>query len=214
MSGYCPDPRIALRNQASGEIVAQNDNWAASLAPTFLSLGAFGLTPGSTDAALLFPVDGPHTAQITGTGAGIVTVEVYDADSAGATQLTNVSARSQVGTGADILIAGFVIDGNVPRTVLIRGIGPALRDIWNVTGVLADPKLEVFRQRDGAKIADNDNWDAALQPTFDQLGAYRFTRGSRDAALLVTLLPDVYTAQVSGVGGTTGDGVVEVYEVP
>ncbi len=98
--------------------------------------------------------------------------------------------------------------------MLIRGIGPALFDAFGVSGVLADPKLEVFRQADGSKIGENDNWDQALAATFDQVGAFRFKAGSKDAALLLTLPPGAYTAQVSGVGSTTGDGLVEVYEVP
>jgi len=62
-------------------------------------------------------------------------------------------------------------------------------------------------------VATNDNWDPSLTPTFDKVGAYHFTAGSKDAALLITLQPGVYTAQVSGLNGGTGDGVVEVYEV-
>jgi len=213
-SGYFSDPRIALRNQTTGATVAQNDNWSADLAPTFSSLGAFGLGPGSADAALVFTVNGPHTAQVNGAGAGILLVEVYDAEPAGSSRLTNVSARNRVGTGGDILIAGFVIDGTAPKNVLIRGIGPALLDVFGVSGALADARLEVFRQADGVKVAENDNWSAGLAATFDQVGAYPFKAGSKDAALLIALPPGVYTAQVSGVGNTTGDGVVEVYEVP
>jgi len=63
-------------------------------------------------------------------------------------------------------------------------------------------------------VASNDNWDASLTAIFDQVGAYHFTPGSKDAALVVTLPPGIYTAQVSGANSTTGDGVVEVYVVP
>jgi hypothetical protein len=63
-------------------------------------------------------------------------------------------------------------------------------------------------------VASNDNWNSSLTPIFDQVGAYHFNVGSKDAAMLITLPPGVYTAQVSGVNSVTGDGVVEVYEVP
>jgi hypothetical protein len=205
------DPRLELYNNLPAR-VDENDNWSSSLAATMAGVGAFPLTPGSRDAALLGSINGPSTVQLKGAGSGVVLVDAYDTTGSYAPRLKNVSARNQVGTGANILIAGFVIEGNSPKTVLIRGIGPALRDIWGVTTALVEPVLEVYS--DSTKIAENDNWDATLVTTFDQVGAYRFTAGSRDAALLVTLPPGLYTAQLSGVGGTTGEGVVEVYEVP
>ncbi len=65
----------------------------------------------------------------------------------------SVSARSQVGTGSNILIAGFVLNGTADRMLLIRGIGPALQTLFGVNGALGDPKLEVYRQ-DNTKIID------------------------------------------------------------
>jgi hypothetical protein len=207
------NPRLELYNY-SRMMVDENDNWSSSHATTMTSVGAFPLTPGSNDAAMVATVDGPYTVQLKGTGSGVVLVDGYDTTTSFTPRLKNISARNQVGTGANILIAGFVIDGNVATTLLIRGIGPALFDVFGVTGVLVDPKLEVYRQADGIKVAENDNWNTALTATFDAVGAYRFKAGSQDAALSITLPPGIYTAQLSGVGGTTGEGVVEVYEVP
>jgi hypothetical protein len=205
------DPKLELYNTA-GTKLDENDNWSSSLASTLTSVGAFPLTAGSKDSAFVTSINGPHTTWLTGSGAGVVLVEAYDTMTTYAPRLRNVSARNQVGTGTNLLIAGFAIDGNTAKTVLIRGIGPALRDIWGLTTALVDPKLEVYSG--STKIAENDNWAAALTPTFDAVGAYRFTAGSKDAALLITLPPGLYTAQLSGIGGTTGEGVVEVYEVP
>jgi len=216
LTGFFADPQFTVLNSL-GTVVAQNDNWSSAMATTFASLGAFPLTIGSKDAALLLPISGPTTAQINGTGAGVMLVEVYDADSTSAPfRLTNVSARNQVGAGGDILISGFVVDGTAARTLLIRGIGPALHDVFGVNGQLADPVLEIHQTVNGVDtvVASNDNWNAGLASIFSQVGAYQFTNGSKDAALLITLPPGVYTAQVSGVNLGTGDGVVEVYEVP
>ena len=212
-SGFVADPKMALVSQATGATVAQNDNWGSSLADAFASVGAFPLEAGSKDAGLLYPVSGPHTLQVNGAGAGLVLVEVYDAESTTAGRLSNVSARNQVGTGANILIAGFVIGGTGDRMLLIRGIGPALKEVFGVSGALVDPKLEIYRQ-DNTKIVENDDWGPTLSSTFDQVGAFRLPAGSKDAAVLVVVKPGAYTAQLSGVGGTTGDGIIEVYEVP
>ncbi|MDO8541071.1 MAG: immunoglobulin domain-containing protein [Opitutaceae bacterium] len=209
LSGVLPDPVIELFNSASVKIDENND-WSASLASAFADVGAFALTSGSPDAALLRSVSGPHTAQIKSVGSGVVLVEVYD--SGGTGKLVNVSARNAVGTGDNILIAGFVVDGTAAKTLLIRGVGAKLVE-FGVGGVLADAKLEIYNAA-GAKIAENDNWNALLQPVARSVGAFDLTLGSRDAALLITLAPGTYTAQISGIGGTTGEAIVEVYEVP
>jgi hypothetical protein len=205
------DPKLELYNGAAAK-VDENDNWNSSHAAMMTGAGAFPLTVGSKDSALVATINGPTTAQLKGTGSGVVLVDAYDTTTSYAPRFKNVSARNFVGTGPNILIAGFVIDGDAAKTVLVRGIGPALRDIWGLTTALVDPKLEIYSG--STKVAENDNWDAALGATFDKVGAYRFTAGSKDAALVVTLPSGSYTAQLSGVGGTTGEGVAEVYEVP
>jgi hypothetical protein len=124
-----------------------------------------------------------------------------------------VSARTRVGTGDDILIAGFSISGSTNRTVLIRAIGPTLAT-FNVPGALANPRLELYSGAN--RILENDDWGgtAVLTTAFSAVAAFALPADSRDAAILVTLAPGSYTAQVSGVGSTTGVALVEVYEVP
>jgi hypothetical protein len=158
-------------------------------------------------------VDGSRTVQLTGTGAGIVLVELYDTGTGNSPRLINVSARNQVGTGDNILIFGFVISGTESKRVLIRGVGPTLAT-FGVPGTLADPRFEVFRSGGTVAVATNDNWDAALTSTFTAVGAFQLTAGSRDAALVTTLEPGAYTVQVSGVNNGTGEALVEIYEVP
>lgn len=208
LTGFHPDPLIEVYNGST--LVTQNDNWAAALTTAFAGVGAFPLTASARDAALQSSFSGAHTAQVKGPGAGIVLVEVYDAGT-GATRLANVSARNQVGTGDNILIAGFVIGGNAAKTLLLRGVGPRLA-AFGVSGALVDPKLEVFNAAN-TRVAENDNWSASIASTFAPVGAFDLTAGSRDSALLITLPPGLYTAQLSGIGGTTGEALVEVYEV-
>jgi hypothetical protein len=129
-------------------------------------------------------------------------------------RLINISTRAQVGTGGNILITGFVIGGTGSETLLIRGDGPALT-AFSVTGVLAQPTLSVLDSNQNI-LATNTGWGAnAAQVTAAaaQSGAFPLTAGSADCALVITLPAGAYTAEVSGVGGTTGVALAEVYEV-
>jgi hypothetical protein len=223
VTGYLTDPLLKLFNGPTQ--CDTNDNWstaanASQVAATAAQLQDFTLPAASLDAALLSTLNnGTYTAQVSGASSatGIALVEVYDANFTATSKLTGVSARSQVGTGDNILIAGFVITGNAKKTVLIRGVGPALTPM-GVAGALADPQLTV-KKPDGTTLASNDNWsDAAnatqVAATAAQLQDFPLPAGSKDAALLLTLDPGLYSAQVSGVNATTGVALVEVYEMP
>ncbi len=204
------DPRLRVFDGST--VVATNEDWDSSLAAGFTRLGAFSLTTGSRDSAMIQSMDGPRTVHVTGTGSGIVLFEGYDADTAGTNRLKNLAARNRVGTGGDILIAGFVIAGTGDETLLIRGIGPTLFDSFGISDRLQDPKLEIYDSA-GVKVAENDNWSPTLASVFTQVGAVALTAGSKDAALQVKLPPGAYTAQVSGINGATGEALVEVYEI-
>lgn len=213
VTGALADPTLKLYTGST--VIVENDNWGAggALRDAATAVGAFQLPDNSKDAALLQTLGaGAYTAQVGG-GAGVALVETYEVGANAATRLTNLSARAQVGTGADILIAGFVIAGQGPRTLLVRAIGPGLTQ-FGVTGVLADPRLDIFSG--STLVQTNDNWGgtAALIETFTKVGAFALPAASRDAVLQVTLQPGAYSAQISGVGGTTGAGMVEVYEIP
>jgi cyclophilin family peptidyl-prolyl cis-trans isomerase len=211
VGGTMTDPRLALFRDATQLEV--NDNWggSAALSTAFSGVGAFVLPSASLDAALLRAVDGGHTAQVTGTGGGVVLVEAYDAGTGATPRFVNVSARNRVGTGDDILIAGFNVAGPGGLRLLIRAVGPKLA-AFGVGGVLTDPKLEVYNSQ-GVKVTENDNWTEALAATFQAVGAFALDAGSLDAALLTVLPPGSYTAQVSGLGSGTGEALVEIYEV-
>ena len=212
VSGTMADPRLALFRDATQ--LEANDNWGGgtALSTAFASVGAFSLPPASLDAALLRTMDGGQTAQVTGTGGGVVLVEAYDAGTGTTPRLVNVSARNRVGTGDNILIAGFTVDGTGSLPLLVRAIGPRLGlSPFGVPGVLADPKLEIYRG--DVKVTENDNWNSALTGTFLSVGAFPLDGGSRDAALLTSLPAGSYTAQVSGINSGTGEALVEIYEV-
>jgi hypothetical protein len=213
--------------------VAGTSSVAAVVAPAsagiFAEVAAFALPVGSADSALVptLPV-GDYSAQVSGTGntTGVALAEVYDLDvGAPSARLINLSARTSVGTGSATLAAGFVVSGPVPETVLIRGIGPTLA-AFGVSGVLAAPQLTVYDQS-GQVIVTDIGWtnslvagastagatfQAATAATFSGVAAFPLPAGSADCAVLMTLPPGIYTAQVSGVGASTGVGLIEVYE--
>jgi hypothetical protein len=214
VTGAMPDPRIGFFNSQGAE-VDSNDDWDSSLTTTFNDLGAFGLDANSKDAALRVDLSGLATVQVNGPQAGTVLVEVYDIGDSNNTRLANVSARNEVGTGENILIAGFVVTGDDPKNMLIRGVGPGLEPFIG-GGFLVDPLLKVFRSEGTTStlVATNDNWSKSLDGSFQVTGAFSLPDNSRDAAMVLTLAPGVYTAQVSGADGGTGQAIVEIYELP
>ena len=217
------DPKIDVAD-ASGRVIFSNDNWSATTvggSTTFASVGAFNLATNSRDAAVLATnlAPGAYTATVSGVGAaaGVALVEVYDVT--GAARLMNLSTRAQVGTGAGIIISGLVISpGDGRRQILVRAAGPALA-AFGVPGTLADPVIAIVNNANPTvQIAANDNWGtgtnvASLNAAFAQSGAFGFAAGSKDAALITELAPGSYSIQISGAGGTSGNALVEVYDI-
>lgn len=218
--GTVTDPRLELFRSENGVNVSvdANDNWGGgtTLTSLFSNLGAFPLS-SELDAALSVSlVNGVYPVVVDAKNtSGVVLVEAYDTEavSSGTARLVNVSARSQVGPGSDVLVAGFVIGGTGTRVLLIRGVGATLGD-FGVPNVLQNPQLVVRNSADSSIVAQNDDWNngVTVTTTAQALGAFPLS-STADAALMVTLPPGVYTATVSGVNDTTGIALVEVYEV-
>lgn len=141
-------------------------------------------------------------------------------------RVSNIATRGTVGTGGNILIAGFVIGGTGTEIVLVRADGPSLA-AFGVAGTLAKPQLQIVDST-GKVIATIAGW--GIPPTIgpstagatatiataadmSSVGAFAFSSGSADAALKLTLPPGSYTAEVAGADGGTGVALVEVYEI-
>jgi len=212
------DPRLELFRGTT--TVAQNEDWGGTtpLLEAFARVGAFALPAGSKDAALNASVSAEgYTARALSAGGapGSLLVEVYDADPAteASSRLINLSARHEVRSVDQPLIAGFIIRGESPKTVLVRGVGPGLAG-FGVLQPLADPRLRIIAD-DGRVVAENDNWDEGTSgaAAFAQAGAFPLVAGSRDAALTLTLPAGAYTAHVIGSAGTSGTALLEVYDL-
>jgi pectate lyase len=222
VSGTLTQVRLEVfRGPAS---LATNSGWdtgaeAAAVGIAARSVGAFEFAPGSKDAALVLVLDpGNYTAQVVpaaGGARGVALVEIYDLQSGTSSRLVNLSARGRTGSGAETFIAGFVISGESRNRVLIRGIGPALT-AFGVTGALANPQLEVFR--DDSSVAFNDDWmansnGAQLGNVAQQSGAFTLAATSRDAALLLPDASGAFTAPVtSASAGQSGIALLEIYD--
>lgn len=125
-------------------------------------------------------------------------------------KMINISTLGEISNGG-VLTAGFVISGGA-RRVLIRASGPALT-AFNVSNVLADPRLTVIDNDTGSVIATNDDWVSAdISQSAAAVGAFAFPIGSKDAALLLTLEPGAYSAQIRGANNAGGATIVEVYD--
>ncbi len=213
---------LELTAQDTSTIIASNSDWGGGLPlrEAFASVGAFPLAADSKDAAVQADLTpSGYTARIVPRDSslgGITLAEIYDADSApGSAQLVNVSTLGFVGTGEDVLTAGFVISGTAAKRLLIRAIGPGLAP-FGVTGVLPDPQLGLIAAGKSEPLATNDNWPDLpnLRAAFAAAGAFALTAGSGDAALVITLEPGAYTVIVSGVDGLrTGNALVEIYDL-
>lgn len=128
------------------------------------------------------------------------------APAASTARLANVSTRLPVGTGNDVLIAGFTVSGAQPKKIIVRGLGPLLPVIAN----LSDPTLELHDSF-GTTLAGNDNWRDTQE---QELKATTIPPNSDyDAAIVRSPTPGAYTAVLAGKGLTTGVGLVEVYDL-
>lgn len=203
-------------------MILSPDEISADVGDAFTASGAFDLESGSADAALRTTVTaGIYTAPIQdhADNGGLSLVELYDlTNGENSLRLRNLASRGPAGIGADQLIAGFVIPGDMPRCVLVCAVGPTLGD-FGVQGASANPSLQVVAPGPNGisyRLAENDDWFRAanvaeLTSTMETVGAFALPAGSLDAAVLVELAPGAYTALVNS--DDPGICLVEIYEV-
>jgi len=129
---------------------------------------------------------------------------------AGARRIVNLSTRANVGTGPNVLIAGIIVQGYGNATLVFRGIGPSLSPYFPAGTVLADPSLELFNSS-GVVIWSNNNWQDSQAAEISGTGLA--PSNSYESAIKMTLPAGAYTAVLTGLGGGTGIGVIEVYDI-
>ncbi len=122
----------------------------------------------------------------------------------------NISTRMDVGTGNNVMIAGFIVSGSQSKTIIVRALGPTLGS-YGVANALNDPMLELH-DSSGATIATNDDWQTGSQASQISSSGYA-PNNSNEPALIATLPAGAYTAIVRGYNNSTGVALVEVYEL-
>ena len=212
VAGVLPNPQLQLVRSSDQTTIATNDNWGDAANSGLLQASGFAPSNPLESAIYATLQPGAYTAIVSGVAGaiGVGLIEVYEVDHP-EVALINISTRGKVQTGFDVMIGGFVILGSGSQTVVIRAVGPSLAN-YGVAGALANPQVQLVRSSDQVVIASNDDW-ASAPNAFDIQASGFAPANPLESAMLVTLQPGAYTAIVSGVGGGTGVGLVEVYKV-
>lgn len=208
-AGALQDPTLQLFQGNTS--LATNDNWRENEAE--VKATTIPPTDDRESAIVGTLAPGNYTAVLAGKNqtTGIGVVEVYDLGQANG-RLANIASRGFVQAGNDVMIGGFILgpDNTSSSKVVVRALGPSLTAV-GVPNALQDPLLELH-DGNGTLIKSNDNWqdspehqaisDAGLAPS-----------NPKEAAVLAVEPPAGYTAVVKGVGGTTGNALVELYHL-
>ena len=219
-------PKLELFRSGTSAPIASNTGWStggnlSAIIAATEKAGAYALGATSADSVIFTTLaPGAYTAVISTANntPGVALAEVYDLSAPAVGQkLFNISTRANTGSGDSTLIAGIVVSGTVPKRVLIRGVGPTLTT-FGVQGALAQAQLTLIN-KDGVTVATNSSWStspdaAAIAAVSAQVGAFALGAASADAAMIVSLAPGSYSAQVVGANGTSGIAIIEIYELP
>jgi len=220
------DPILELHD-GTGALIASNDNWMTTIIGGIITtdqvaaIRASGFAPTNVmESAMIVSLPpGNYTAIVRGVSnmTGIGLVEVDDLSNSITSILRNISTRGLVQTEDNVMIGGFIVQGTLPKRVVVRALGPELSQ-YGVPNTLPDPTLDLHGPN-GALIASNDNWVTTIIGgiiTADQVAAIRASgfapTDPRESAMIVTLPPGNYTAIVRARSIIIGVALVEVYD--
>jgi hypothetical protein len=223
------NPTLELHN-AAGTLIGSNDNWQTTIIGGVITSSQVsdiqnsGHAPTETNESAIIAnlAPGNYTAIVRGISntTGVALVEAYDLSPATTSVLGNISTRSFVQTGDNVMIGGFIVQGIGTKRVIIRAIGPELGlPPYNIANALANPTLELHNAA-GTLIGSNDNWQTTIIGgiiTADQVSAIQNSGHAptqpSESAIIATLPPGNYTAIIRGMNNTMGNALVEVYDL-
>jgi hypothetical protein len=221
------NPTLELHD-GTGALIASNDNWQHTIIGGIITsdqrgdIRNSGYAPGDgRESAIIAELPaGNYTAIVRGVDdtTGVALAEVYDLSTDGNSTLGNISTRSFVQTGDNVMIGGFIVQGTASKRVIVRAIGPELTR-YGIPNAMANPTLELH-DSSGALIATNDNWRTTIIGGIITTNQVREIMASglapadgRESAIIADLPQGNYTAIVRGVNNTTGVALVEVYDL-
>ena len=141
-----------------------------------------------------------------GNTSGTGVVDAYDLSGSSPAKLANIATRGLVQPGDKLMIAGFIIV-NAPVRVVVRAVGPSLT-AFGIANALPDTTLQL-RDQNGAMVRENDDWMTDQKAELESTGLQ--PTNELEAAIVQTIPPGQYTAQVRGKPEMTGTAVVEIY---
>jgi hypothetical protein len=194
---------------SNGSLVGANNNWKDSQQA---EIAATGHAPAhDAESALLATLaPGNYTARLSGasSSAGIGKTDVIDVDASSSSRLDSISTRAVVAQGERPLVAGFVINGPGSRRVIIRGMAPSWAQY--IDGTMMDPTLQL-RDGNGTPLVFNDDWADTQQS--DVEASFLAPVDSRESAIVATLAPGSYTADLIGACGAGGFAIIDVHDL-
>ena len=209
------NPTLEIFN-ASNTKIASNDNWKTTqvggiiTGNQFAEINGSGVAPSNDleSAIIANLAPGAYTAVVRGAGntVGTGVVDAFDLSAGSTAKLVNIATRGLIQPGDKLMIAGFIIQ-NGPVRAVVRAIGPSLVP-FGITNALSDTTLEL-RNQNGMIVRKNDDWMTDQKAELEATGLQ--PSDPKEAALIETIVPGQYTAQVRGKPESTGIGVVQVY---
>jgi hypothetical protein len=213
ISNALPDPVMELHGPGAF-VTMTNDNWRDDPVQQAAIL-ATGIPPfNNLEAAIDATLNpGAYTAVVRSANntPGVALVEIYDLNSEVTSKLGNISTRAFVSTGTEIVIAGVTLGSHSDADrIVVRGMGPSLTGA-GVANALADPMLEL-RDANGAILASNNDWQDNPVQAAELTAAGLAPSNNLECGIAATLPAGLYTALLSGVNGSVGVGLIEVYD--
>ncbi len=209
------NPTLEIRD-SSNTLIASNNDWKNTQVGGIITgdqaveINGSGVAPGNDlESAIIADLaPGSYTAVVRGVGdtVGTGVVDAFDLSPGSAARVANIATRGLVQPGDKLMIAGFIVQNGPVRAVILAA-GPSL-SAFGITNALPDTTLELHDQN-GAIVLQNDDWQSDQKAELEATGLQ--PSDPKEAAVIVTLQPGQYTAQVRGKPEATGIGVVQVF---
>lgn len=209
------NPTLEIHD-GSNAVVATNNDWRITQPGGIIAgdqsaeINTSGLAPGNDleSAIIASLTPGSYTAVMRGVGntVGTGVVDAYDMSAASTARLANIATRGLIQPGEKLMIGGFIVQNSSVR-IVVRAIGPSLA-AFGITNALPDTTLQL-RDQNGVVVRENDDWMTTQKAELEATGLQ--PTHNLEAALVQTIPPGQYTAQVRGKPEATGTGVVQVY---